>query len=360
MAHDICTRDGQAHMMYVGETPWHGLGTALKEPATSEEAIKAAHLDWRVMKVPLYAAEFGRRMQVPGAFAVVRADLWDKEDQDCPIFGVVSDAYTPVQNREAFAFFDSIVGEKAAVYHTAGALGDGERVWILAKLPEHLQVVGDDVADKYLLLANDHRGEGSVLMKFTSVRVVCNNTLTLALEGGSTIRVSHHRNVKARLEAAKELLGIIQKGFGEMQGSFRAMAAKSITAAGLKEYVGAVFPLPDNPEDKLRSRIGRDRTLAEHFFAEGKGNSEKGVKGTLWAAFNGVTELIDHRLSPNAQGTKGAEGRLRSVMFGTGAATKARAYKLAVGLTKGEPLPTAKPKRPRRKWLPWLGAGSTN
>jgi phage/plasmid-like protein (TIGR03299 family) len=178
MAHNICIQNGEASMFYVDEVPWHGLGTKLEGPATAQEAISAAKLDWPVIKIPLYAGGDGeRKHRVPDRFAIVPAHRWGRED--CPAFGIVGNDYTPLQNHEAFDFFDSIVGEKAAIYHTAGALGDGERIWILARLPTDIHVAGDAV-NKYLLLSNTHDGNNSVQAKFTPIRVVCENTLTMA------------------------------------------------------------------------------------------------------------------------------------------------------------------------------------
>ena len=207
-------------MMYVGGVPWHGLGTVLDKPATAEEAIQAARLDWQVKKLPLYASEGDGsllRLPVPDKYAVARENSFD-------VLGVVGSSYTPVQNREAFAFFDPIVGKQAAIYHTAGALGKGERVWILAKLPDSIRVVGDDITDKFLLLTNSHDGTSSLQVKFTPVRVVCQNTLSLAInQGGAGIKISHHTDIHQRLKAAEKMLGIVHHQFDELADTFREM-----------------------------------------------------------------------------------------------------------------------------------------
>jgi phage/plasmid-like protein (TIGR03299 family) len=320
MAHELLIRNGKASMFYVGGPPWHGLGTPLSAPATAAEAIAAASLDWDVEKVPLFAMGGGRSHRVKGKFAVLPTDRASRAD--CPAFGIVGVQYTPLQNREAFSFLDPIVGAGAAVYHTAGALGDGERIWMLAKLPGELRVVGDDIADKYLLLSNSHDGESSVQVKFTPVRVVCQNTLTQALRGGPTVRVSHHRDLRTRLGRAERLLGLARDRFDEMEGVFRQMVTVQLDTKRLRDYLAAVFADPADPTNEAAwARIQSNRSWAEHFFAEGAGNRTSGVKGTLWAAYNGVAELVDHRVTAK---------RLQSAWFGSGYQAKARAYQQAV------------------------------
>lgn len=327
VAHElhIDTKTGRASMVYVGEEPWHGLGAELSEPATAAEAIAAANLGWRVVKKPLWAADGGRRkMLCPGTYAVVREDLWGKDE--CRPLGIVSEGYTPLQNSDAFAFFDPIVGEKAAVYHTAGALGDGERVWALAKLPESIRVVGDDVCDKFLLLSNSHDGKSSVQVKFTPIRVVCNNTLTMALSRGPTVRVAHTRNLHERLRHAERLLGIVRERFRGIEEDFRAMAGVQVSSDVLGAYLRQVFPDPEDVSDPRElDRAERDRAWSERFFAEGEGNREQGVAGTLWAAYNGVTEYVDHRAAVGVSPGR----RLSSVWFGTGYHRKAKAFTVA-------------------------------
>jgi len=273
--------------------------------------------------VPLYAVRGRTSVPVPDTFGVVRDDLWGKEG--CPVLGIVGKDYTPLQNSEAFGFFDPIVGQNAAVYHPAGVLRDGERIWLLAKLPSQIVVVGDDVADKYLLLSNSHDGRSAVQVKFTPIRVVCQNTLTLALSDGPTIRFAHTPNMQERLKQAHRLLGIVDKGFSDLATAFQAMCKSSLDVSKLNEYLAEVFPDPKDPENwKAVKRIQENRFWSRYFFEHGKGNDRSGVRGTLWAAYNGVTELIDHRRTQRT-----ADRRLDSAWFGNGYFIKARALRVA-------------------------------
>jgi len=325
MAHEIYIRNGKASMFYVGDPPWHGLGTALAKPATAEEAIKAAGLDWEVVKIPLYATDDRGSCRIPDKYAIVPEDRWGSDD--CPIFGTVGECYTPLQNSHAFGFFDPIVGKNAAIYHTAGALGAGERIWILAKLPTDIRVVGDDIASKFLLLSNSHDGQGSVQIKFTPIRVVCQNTLTQALRTGPTVRVPHFRNLDERLRFAERTLGFLDQRFSALEQSFQAMAKIQLDSAGAIDYFTRVFPNPANSENRRAlAKAEENRLWSTYFFEKGKGNQIPGVSGTLWAAYNGVAELIDHRRPRNTSD----ERRLNSVWFGEGYLAKARAYEAAI------------------------------
>jgi phage/plasmid-like protein (TIGR03299 family) len=336
MAHNLNFRNGKASMMYVDEVPWHGLGTPLREPATAKQAIEAASLDWEVVKRPLYVVAGNGLLPIKDKVAVVQRGQGKQSDT---VFGVVSPSYTPLQNRDAFAFFDSIVGQKAAIYHTAGALGNGERVWILAKLPDTIHVAKKDDVDKYLLLSNSHDGRSAVQVKFTPIRVVCQNTLTMALDEGRTVRVQHHRNLEAGLEHAKEMLGIINARYAQIEEDFGAMAKVSMPSARLDEYLRLVFPDPA-PVDETNAgyvagpaRLRRQRALTQarfnrkesgRLFVGGTGNNEPAIRGTLWAAYNGIAEMIDYR-----QEGMNPDRHLRSIWFGQGYHTKARAFEIA-------------------------------
>lgn len=324
MAHELEIRNGQASMMYVGEPPWHGLGVQLNRPATAAEAIKAAQLDWEVEKAPLAAVYQGVDILVDGGYAVIRKDVWDTDTY--PILGLVGRQYEPLQNSEAFAFFDPIVGQNAAVYQTAGALGNGERVWILAKLPEPIRVIGDDITDKYLLLSNSHDGSSAVQVKFTPIRVVCQNTLTMALRRGPTVRVVHNTSMRDRLAQAEALLGIVNSRYQRIEEAFQEMVRVQIDQRKLNAYLQDVFPDPAELEDEAAwKKTKAHREASEYYFVHGRGNDQPGVQRTLWAAYNGIAEYVDYQLT----GSGPSERRLDSVWFGQGYLIKARAYEAA-------------------------------
>ena len=155
MPHNINVTNVGPSMMHVGEPPWHSLGTKLDKPATAEEAIQAARLDFTVRKFPLLASTNklsaeSHFLPVDSHFATVRTDT--KE-----VLGVVGSRYEPIQNKDAFTTFDALVGEGEAIYHTAGALGNGERIWILAKLPDYIRVNGNDIVESIPFLFNSQK-----------------------------------------------------------------------------------------------------------------------------------------------------------------------------------------------------------
>lgn len=327
MPANISERNGQAAVMVVGEPAWHRLGTVLNRPATAQEAIHAAGLDWTVIKQPLFAGK-AEHHPVTDYYSVVRGDDWAQKK--ATVLGIVHAGYTPLQNREAFSFFDPIVGESAAVYHTAGALGNGERVWILAKLPDDIHVIGDDITHKYLLLSNSHDGKSAVQIKFTPIRVVCENTLTMALSQGPTLRVSHTKDVQERLRIAANMLSTIKGQYSELEGVFKQMTRVCLDGNRLQQYLEQVFPDPRRRDDDARferacAQAKTDRIGAGCLYETGRGNRQRGVEGTLWAAYNGVAEYIDFRRYARATDDR----QLEAIWFGDGYSVKARAYAIA-------------------------------
>lgn len=301
MAHDIET------MMYVGATPWHGLGEYVgDENLNSEEALRLSGLDWQVSKQPLIAdIEDGPLVDVPNHFANVRST-------DDRVLGVVGNQYQPLQNADAFAFGDALVAEGDLKWHTAGSLRCGQRVWMLGKYG-NTEVVPGDVVDNYLLIYNTHDGSGAFRCLFTDVRVVCANTAALALSNGKGQGVSlrHTKTLMDRTRQAADILGLALRAKAKSLDFYQALAERKLLAKDWEALLDAVVPLP---EDKRTTRAENQREVLTGLFEGGIGMDIPGVRGTGWGAFNAVTEYTNfHR-----QTRGGQERRFESALFGSG------------------------------------------
>ncbi|MBN1665388.1 MAG: DUF932 domain-containing protein [Deltaproteobacteria bacterium] len=282
----------------------------LNHPKTAREAIEAAGLDYCVVRERL-EANAGLKQE---SFAALRTD-------NGYILGVVHDGYESIQNRDAFKFCDYLVGAGEALYEAAGKFGHGEHIWILVKLSGFLEVPGSDRINKYLLLTNSHDGSAHVCAKVTPIRVVCNNTLTSALQGAGDIQISHTHDAVKNLEQAVKLLEWSNSLYKRLNGIFNAMASQKITEAQLQAYVQAL--VPDNEETETDERTENIRQSVLQLYESGRGANLSG--GTLWGAFNSVTEYTDHlMLSGNAT------ARLNSIWFGRGEQLKLKAFRLAM------------------------------
>lgn len=255
---------------------------------------------------------------IPDQRATVRLD------NNCP-FGVVGTRYNVIQNIEAFSFFDSVVGEGQAIYHTAGALGNGERIWILAKLPKDLVVDGDDVIEKYLILTNSHDGRSPLQMYFSPVRVVCQNTLNMSLpDAKKGVSIRHTSNYRNKEDEARRVLGIAVK-FYEDFGTIadRLIDFKMNTKAADLYFLSLLKVENSTEEDSTRMKNQKNALL--NLFENGKGNRKPDVRHSAWAAYNAVTEYTDHyRTVEGLENDK--SNRLRSIWFGSGADLKGRAF----------------------------------
>jgi phage/plasmid-like protein (TIGR03299 family) len=320
MAHNINRTNGKDSMVYAGETPWHRLGTALPECFTAADALKHGGLDFDVLKVPIY---LDGGVQIPGRHALQRTDTKD-------VLGLCADMYQPLQNREAFSFFDGVFGKDKARYETAGVLGKGEKIWLLAKLPGDFAVQGNDVVGKWLLLTNGHDTNEPIRARFTPIRVVCQNTLTAALRGkASEVRVQHIGRVPDKLRLAGKLLKEAGVYFEDIQAAFQGFSKRQLKAEGLRKYALDVIAADRAPGVKFEDLhpVTRNRVIEiEKRHESGRGTDMKGVRGTLWGAYNAVTEWIDHDR---------AEGRdLGYLIHGGGANLKERAFQVAADLVK--------------------------
>ena len=335
-------------MFYYGETPWHGQGTPVDHALTAEEAIAIAGLDWEVATVPIYVnnlAGVKGFVKIPGRNAVARVT-------DGKVLAVLGHQYTPVQNKEAFTFFDEVVASKDAKYHTAGSLLGGRWVWILAKLNGGngtISIKGDAV-DKYLLLMNGHDGTLAFKMFFTPIRVVCYNTLTAAdAEAKAAMRhgrtdgmfyARHSETIMARIKQARDAIGISIKFYDNFAEQARALAERQLPAAQLPKLLAAAFGTTGalRPQDVLagadlaeqlsKRREAQFATVTRMFEGEGKGLNEPAIKGTKWAAYNAVVEYVDY--AKKYGGTDPNDVRLKNTLFSGGGRIKKRAWEYLV------------------------------
>jgi len=333
MAHELSIGDdGRVAMFYVDDMPWHKLGTKLKHPPTAEEAIRAAGLNWRVAKVPLFYHESIERVGiVPDVHAIIPTDGWGRE-KPRPVFGVVSDQYEPLQNSDAFEFFDPLISEGYATYETAGALGKGERIWVLAKLANPIDIKGD-ITEKFLLLSNSHNGKAAVQIKFTPIRVVCNNTLSMALAQNANYNVQHTRQLGKNMTRAQELFSRITCEYSDIETKFRKLANIEVDEKRLDDYLVKVYPDPAKPsgQEKIKDwerqveTARRDRDFCSLLYKNPMHLPVPAVRNTLWTAYNAVTEYVDHCSSRPVSSAI----HLNSIWFGNRFAIKVGAFKVA-------------------------------
>ncbi|HYD57913.1 MAG TPA: DUF932 domain-containing protein [Burkholderiales bacterium] len=316
MAHNL----HRNRMAFVGQVPWHGLGKEVPPTVTAEQMCRAAGLDWEVYKVP-----------APGARLVnVKCGLYDRNlilrdpidrEQEPVALGMVGSSYEPLQNTEAFKFFEPFIDNKYAQFHTAGALGNGERVWVLAKLNDAIVIRPDDVVDRFLLLSNSHDGTGAVSIRFTPIRVVCQNTLNYAMKKSSgVISVRHTRHIARNLEdaQAEELKRIVDKAFEEAETLFGSMSLKNISTKDIDAILEALFPRTEN-QKKIKSEPERWTRIKS--ILEDQKVTPYSTRGSLWALYNAITRDEDYRMSREAS----ADARLERVWFGAGHDLKIKA-----------------------------------
>lgn len=245
-------------MFYVRETPWHGLGTRVLEAPASKEALTLAGLDWRVLQEPVYTAA-GERIE--GYRANVR-------DSDRKALGVVTDRYKVIQNEEAFAFTDGLLSEGVR-YETAGSLQGGRRVWLLAHMPHEYIVSGERISP-YLLFSNTHDGSGAVRVALTPIRVVCQNTLNLALSGAKrSWSMMHTGDIQGKMQEARNTLFLAENYMDELGKEFEALRMKKLADRQVLDYIEVLLPMEDGstPQQVKNVKRLREDMKARYFDA---------------------------------------------------------------------------------------------
>ena len=268
-------------MFSVREKPWHGLGIIVKEAPTSADAIRLAGLDWSVVQEPIYT-NFNR--VVEGYRANVRSS-------DRKVLGVVSDRYKVVQNVDAFSFTDELLG-KGVRYETAGSLQEGKKVWLLARLPREYIIAGERISP-YLVFSNTHDGSGSVKVAVTPVRVVCNNTLNLALETAKrSFSMIHTGNISNKMQEAKDTLFMAETYMDSLGEEFERLRRQKVTESQLKEYVGQLLPMEKDatPIQEKNTMRMREDMLCRYYDAP----DLRGVGNNAYRFVNAVSDFATH------------------------------------------------------------------
>ena len=269
------------NMFYVRETPWHGLGTRVNEVLKSKEALTEAGLDWNVIQEPIYTET---KELIEGYKANVR-------DTDRHVLGVVTDRYKIVQNQEAFAFTDELLGEGVR-YETAGSLQGGRKVWLLAHLPHEYIISGERISP-YLVFFNSHDGSGAIKAAITPIRVVCQNTLNLAL---STAKRSwsmiHTGDIKGKMQEAKDTLFMAEKYMDNLGKEFETLRRKKLTDEQVLEYIEILLPLEEDstPQQIRNMKRLREDMKMRYFDAP----DLKDVGKNAYAFVNAVSDFATH------------------------------------------------------------------
>ena len=268
-------------MFYVRQAPWHGLGVRVESALSSDEALRLSGLDWQVVQQPIMTAG---DIPIPGYKANLR-------DTDHQVLGVVTDRYRVVQNAEAFAFTDALLGE-GVKYETAGSLQNGRKIWLLAKLPDRYIIEGDQV-EPYLVFSNSHDGSGSIKVAMTPVRVVCQNTLNLAL---STAKRSwstvHTGNIQGKLEDARNTLLYADRYMAELGKAVDELQQIRLSDKKVYEYINALFPLVDGVTEQQKKNLLKLKEDVKLRYFEAPDLKQVGKNG--YRFINAVSDFATH------------------------------------------------------------------
>lgn len=341
MAHNI------GKMFYVGERPWHRLGTALPAPVNMDRALKEGGLNYTVSMVPL-AVVGEPSSAVPQRMAVVRDDR--SAGQAGRVLGVVHPSFKLLQNREGAELFDQLFGKGGDVYHLGGYLKQGEIVWLQAKLPDPIVIADDDKMDAYLLFSNSHDGSYPIDIRITTVRVVCNNTLNLALKDkdkatGRIFRRGHSQNVEIVKDEAAKFFETVMASQNAAQADLKRLATMACDEEAFVNFLQKVLPVPATPVSASRNVsvaqahatksakvvTARAEVMDVHFngFTDPLAPDvpQAAAPSNWWGALNSVTAWVDH--------IQAVEGdRYAHQMFGGGSDIKAKALDVALSMIK--------------------------
>ena len=338
MSHEVET------MAWTGNKPWHGLGVEVNPNLTPLEMQEAAQLDWTVSKRPIYTldspvwSEDVGIIQAENTFHIVR-------DSDNRILSHCGRDYLPIQNKDVFEFFKRFTEAGHMTMETAGSLKDGGEIWGLAKISEDFELAGDDLIKGYLLINQPHIVGKSMTIKLTPIRVVCNNTLTVALgqSGTASFRMPHVKEFgNDVIQAAENALGLSAAAMTEFRDNSIILSKAKAKHSDVLDYVGEIYQPTMIAEyrkeqllresgkalgmqEPLKEKLNKFPSLVVEALEHSPGANLKSAKGTWWGALNAVTYVEDHLRESQTEGNA-----LHSAWFGAAANRKSKALDLAM------------------------------
>ena len=299
-------------MAYVGEEPWHGLGEKVDADISLDEFRRKAGLDWEVQKTPVL---FDGGFELP--YSVFKDRFVLNRTTDNRPYAVVSGRYKAVQPKEIFEFFRDLLGLHDMRMHTAGSLMNGARIWALAETGDSAFIKGVDRVDGYLLLSTSYDLTLSTLAQFTSVRVVCNNTLQQALQNASgRVTIPHIRDFNP--DSVKDQLGIGHEQWSAFTAALNVLSDIKLHSSQASDILNKVFKIPEDPAIPFADRIHSDNIY--RLFDQQRFTGADLTGQTAWGLLNATTEYVDHYKRARNNGN-----RLNSAWFGEGAAIKGAA-----------------------------------
>lgn len=338
MAHKIDNSKGFNAFVSFGEKAWHGLGEVMRDAISTEDALKRGGLDFNVLKLPnIHMLPTGEELISQDSFFTLRDDV------NKVLGSRLGKDYNVMQNREALNLADEILQSGTATIETAGAIDEGKKVFICLKVNKDIVVGSTDKVEQYLLICNSHDGTMSITAKFTNVRVVCNNTLQMALKQGNGVKVRHTINANQRLQEAVRLMGMIQNNTGMNEDAYNKMAETIISKEQMFNYFGNIFMTPaeigaiqngQKATEVLSTRKQNIMTEVLSFANNGIGQSMamKGREHTIWSAYNAVTGYATRKRFSSV------DDRANSLLFGATADTIQLATDLAINPSAIKPL----------------------
>lgn len=316
MAHELEIINGEAQMAYrVSQgLPWHGLGVPVGDDMTPQEMMQAAGLDWEVKKVPSFI-EINDEKIPTGQDSLVRST-------DNKILTHVGKGWNPVQNSEAFEFFTEFVSKGDMIMDTAGSLKEGQIVWALADIKDGFSLFNGDEVNGYLLFSNPHMYGKSIDIRFVATRVVCNNTLTVALGENSQagLRINHRSEFNP--ERVKEILGLSHNKLEEFKNAAEFLGSRQYIQKDMEKFFGIVFGESTKEDKKLSRTAERAMEIVE---------TQPGAefaKGSYWQLLNAVTYMTDHELCRNN------DTRMTSAWYGPNRDRKVNALNTAIKMAE--------------------------